>query len=123
MGRWLDAVPSHITKDINTQFPGSPGGGGSDHASFVAAGVPGFMLSSLSWGYFSNTWHTNLDTYDKIVFDDLISNVILTAVLTYKASEEPALVNREKRVLPADASGKPGTWPAIRQPRRTGVGY
>lgn len=123
MGRWLDAVPSEITKDIKTQFPGSPGGGGSDHSSFVAAGVPGFMLSSLSWGYFSNTWHTNLDTYDKLVFDDLLSNVILTAVLTYKATEEPQLVNREKRVLPADASGKPASWPAIRQPRRSGVGY
>ena len=76
-----------------------------------------------SRGYFSNTWHTNLDTYDKLVFDDLLSNVILTAVLTYKATEEPQLVNREKRVLPADASGKPASWPAIRQPRRSGVGY
>ncbi len=123
MGRWLEAVPNDITKDIKTTFPGSPGGGGSDHASFVAAGVPGFMLSSLSWGYFNNTWHTNLDTYDKIVFDDLLSNVILTAVLTYKASEEPNLVDREKMVLPKGRDGDPGTWPAIRQPRRTGVGY
>jgi carboxypeptidase Q len=123
MGRWLAAVPNEITKDIKTDFPGSPGGGGSDHASFVAAGVPGFMLSSLSWGYFSNTWHTNLDTYDKLVFDDLLSNVILTAVLTYKATEEPKLVDREKRVLPADRNGQPATWPAIRQPRRSGVGY
>ncbi|MGM1429365.1 M20/M25/M40 family metallo-hydrolase [Sphingobacterium lactis] len=123
MGRWLEAVPREITKDIQTQFPGSPGGGGSDHASFVAAGVPGFMLSSLSWGYFNNTWHTNLDTYDKLVFDDLLSNVILTAVLTYKASEEPTLVNREKRVLPAGRDGRGSDWPAIRQPRRSGVGY
>jgi len=123
MGRWLAAVPREVTKDIKTDFPGSPGGGGSDHASFVAAGVPGFMLSSLSWGYFNNTWHTNLDTYDKLVFDDLISNVILTAVLTYKASEEPELVNREKRILPNGPDGKPADWPAIRQPRRSGVGY
>ena len=81
------------------------------------------MLSSLSWGYFSNTWHTNLDTYDKLVFDDLRYNVILTAVMTYKASEEPALVDREQRVLPAGKDGQPTPWPAIRQPRRTGVGY
>ncbi|MGO3164537.1 MAG: M20/M25/M40 family metallo-hydrolase [Sphingobacteriaceae bacterium] len=123
MGRWLSAAPREITKDIETTFPGSPGGGGSDHASFVAAGVPGFMLSSLSWGYFSNTWHTNLDTYDKLVFDDLIYNVILTAVLTYKASEEPELVDREQRVLLPGTDGKPETWPPIRQPRRSGVGY
>ncbi|MGV6945600.1 M20/M25/M40 family metallo-hydrolase [Sphingobacterium kyonggiense] len=123
MGRWLSAVPREYTKDIKTDFPGSPGSGGSDHVSFVAAGVPGFMLSSLSWDYGSATWHTNLDTYDKLVFDDLLHNVILTAVLTYKASEEPQLVNREKRLLPAGPDGNPGTWPAIRQPRRSGVGY
>ncbi|UZJ65111.1 M20/M25/M40 family metallo-hydrolase [Sphingobacterium sp. KU25419] len=123
ISRWMAAVPNAVTKDIKTEFPGSPGGGGSDHSSFVAAGVPAFMLSSLSWGYFSNTWHTNLDTYDKLVFDDLKYNVILTAVMTYKASEEPQLVNREQRVLPVGRDGKPGVWPPIRQPRRTGVGY
>lgn len=123
ISRWMSAVPAHVTKDIKTEFPGSPGGGGSDHSSFVAAGVPAFMLSSLSWGYFSNTWHTNLDTYDKLVFDDLKYNVILTAVMAYKASEEAKLVNREQRVLPAGTDGKPGIWPPIRQPRRTGVGY
>lgn len=123
VNRWMSAVPREITKDIKTEFPGSPGGGGSDHASFVAAGVPAFMLSSLSWGYFNNTWHTNLDTYDKLVFDDLKYNVILTAVMTYMASEEPTLVNRERRVLPVGRDGKPAEWPAIRQPRRTGVGY
>ncbi|WP_380870117.1 M20/M25/M40 family metallo-hydrolase [Sphingobacterium corticis] len=123
IGRWLSAVPNNITKEIKTSFPGTPGGGGSDHASFVAAGIPAFMLSSLSWGYFSITWHTNLDTYDKLVFDDLRSNVILTATMAYKASEEPELVNRERRVMPEGRNGQPNAWPAIRQPRRTGVGY
>lgn len=120
IGRWMAAVPREITKDIQTTFPGSPSEGGSDHSSFIAAGVPAFMLSSLSWGYFNNTWHTNLDTYDKLVFDDLKYNVILTAIMTYKASEEPNLVNRERINIP-EGSGR--TWPAIRQPRRTGVGY
>jgi len=122
IGKWLDAVPREITKDIKTTFPGSPGGGGSDHASFVAAGIPAFMLSSLSWGYSTATWHTNLDTYDKLVFDDLKYNVILTAVMTYKAAQEDTLVNREKRVLPGTNRTQDG-WPPIRQPRRNGVGY
>lgn len=123
MGRWLSAVPKDITRDIETTFPGMPAGGSSDHASFVAAGVPAFMLSSLSWGYGTITWHTNLDTYDKLIFDDIKSNVILTAILAYKASEEDGLVDREQRILPLDRNGKPQKWPAIRQPRRTGVGY
>lgn len=123
IGRWMQAVPNHITKDIKTTFPGSPGGGGSDHASFVAAGIPAFMLSSLSWGYFNNTWHTNLDTYDKLVFDDLRYNVILTAVMAYKAAQEDKLVDREQRVMPTGGGRGDSSWPAIRQPRRTGVGY
>lgn len=120
MGRWLSAVPSEVRNQIETTFPGMPSGGGSDHASFIAAGVPAFMLSALPWGYRTITWHTNLDTYDKLVFDDLRHNVILTAILTYKASEEPDLVDREQRILPAGRDGRPGAWPQIRQPRRTG---
>ena len=120
VGRWMGAAPLDVRQHIETTFPGSPGGGGSDHASFVAAGIPAFMLSALSWGYYTITWHTNLDTYDKIVFDDLKYNVILTATMAYMASEEPELVNREQRVLPLGRDGKPGVWPPIRQPRRLG---
>lgn len=120
VNRWMNAAPLDVRQHIETTFPGTPGGGGSDHASFVAAGIPAFMLSALSWGYYTITWHTNLDTYDKIVFDDLKYNVILTAAMAYMASEEPELVNREQRVLPAGRDGRPGVWPAIRQPRRLG---
>lgn len=118
--RWMAPVPMDIRREVSTTFPGSPSGGSSDHAAFIAAGVPAFMLSALSWGYSTITWHTNLDTYDKLVFDDLEHNVILTAIMTYKASEEPELVNREQRILPAGRDGRPGVWPQIRQPRRLG---
>jgi carboxypeptidase Q len=89
LGKWLKAVPDTLKNRIKTEFPGRPGGGGSDFASFVAAGAPGFSLSSLSWSYGSYTWHTNRDTYDKIVFDDLKSNAMLAAILAYLASEDP----------------------------------
>ena len=62
ISRWLAPVPRDVSKHIETEFPGSPGGGGTDHASFVAAGAPAFNLSSLSWAYWDHTWHTNLDT-------------------------------------------------------------
>ena len=76
-----------------------------DHASFVAAGVPGISLSSLNWGYFGYTWHTNRDTYDKIMFDEVKNNVIAAAVMAYMASEEPELVSRQKRTMPAGQTG------------------
>lgn len=119
--RWLEPVPRAIRREINTNFPGVPGGGGSDYASFVAAGAPGFSLSSLSWDYGSYTWHTNRDTYDKIVFDDVRNNVILTAILTYMASEDPEKFPRDKAVLPVNPrTGQQRTWPNPRKPNRKG---
>ena len=119
--RWLHAVPKDITKHIETTFPGIPGGGGSDYASFLAAGAPAFSLSSLSWDYWNYTWHTNRDTYDKIVFDDVRNNAILTAILTYMACEDPNRTSREKIVLPiSNRTGKQMEWPKQRSPERDG---
>jgi len=121
LGRWLNPVPTDIKSQIKTSFPGSPGGGGSDYASFVAAGVPAFSLSSLSWSYGNYTWHTNRDTYDKIVFDDVQNNAILTAILVYMASEDPVKTSREKSILPVSSrTGKPIEWPTQRSPTRKG---
>lgn len=121
MSRWLAAVPDTITRHIKTTYPGWPARGGSDHASFQAAGAPGFSLSSLSWNYWNYTWHTNRDTYDKIVFDDVQNNVILTAILAYMASEDPETFPREKAVLPIEKrTGEPQNWPAPRVPERRG---
>ncbi len=121
VGRWLNAVPDGIRSQIETSFPGAPGRGGSDFASFVAAGVPAFSLSSNSWLYGVYTWHTNRDTYDKIVFDDVRNNAILTAILAYKASEDPQKTSREKSILLIDNNtGEPAKWPEPKSPTRVG---
>ncbi len=119
--RWLSAVPEDVRTHIETDFPGMPSGGGTDHAAFVTAGAPGFMLRSLSWSYWNYTWHTNRDTYDKIVFDDLRNNVILTAVLAYMASEDPDTFPRDRRVMPVNPrTGEQMSWPPMRSPNRSG---
>lgn len=120
IGRWLSKVPADYKKGLETRFPGAPGAGGSDFASFVAAGAPGFSLSSLNWSYGTYTWHTNRDTYDKIVFDDVRNNAILAAILAYQASEDPNRTSTEKSVLPLNDKGQPGNWPAKRSPIRKG---
>ncbi len=121
IGRWLSAVPRELTKDIETSFPGYPGGGGSDHASFIAAGAPAFMLSSLNWSYGNYTWHTNRDTYDKIVFDDVKSNVATIAIMTYMASEDPNKASSERIKMPNNPrSGEPMKWPEVKEPTRKG---
>lgn len=117
LGRWLKAIPKEIT-EISTDFPGTPAGGGSDNASFVAAGIPSFYLGTNNWDYGTVTWHTNLDTYDKIVFDDLRRSVLATAILAYMASEDPARASTEKITVTND--GKPVIWPAPKDGNRKG---
>ena len=101
LARWLSRIPDEVTAHIKLSLPGTPARGGSDHASFVAAGVPGIGLGSERYDYFLYTWHTNRDTYDKIVFDDVKNNVVLVACLAYLASEDPETIPREQRVMPA----------------------
>ncbi|WP_286884205.1 MULTISPECIES: M20/M25/M40 family metallo-hydrolase [Sphingobacterium] len=119
ISRWVQYLPEEFRNEIQTSFPGMPGTGGSDHSSFVQKGIPAFGLSSTSWDYGKVTWHTNRDTYDKIVFDEVKQNAIIVAILTYLACEEPALVSRDKITLPIDKDGKPTVWPTNLQSKRT----
>jgi hypothetical protein len=134
ISRWLDQLPLELKQQINFVGAGFPSGGGSDDASFACHGLPAFGLGALPWDYFNYTWHTNRDTYDKIVFDDLKSNATLTAMLAYLASEDSTLITRERVDLVAAAaeaearaagSGDnrrppPTTWPeCIPAPRST----
>ncbi|MGH7537069.1 MAG: M28 family peptidase [Gemmatimonadales bacterium] len=119
LARYLSQIPADITRHIKFAFPGAPSGGGTDHASFVTCGAPGFSLGSADWDYFRYTWHTNRDTYDKVSWDDVRNNATLTAMLAYLASEDPERMPRVRRdVFQPTSSGQPGTWPACRQPRR-----
>ena len=120
--RWLAAVPDTIRRRIVTNFPGVPGGGGSDFASFVAVGAPGFSLGSLNWSYFNYTWHTNRDTYDKIIFDDLKNNAMLAAMMVNMASEDTEKTSREKAPIEGvnPRTGQPNTWPVPAKAIRLG---
>ena len=114
---WLAKVPTEIAREITFGFAGSPAGGGSDNASFSCYGAPGFSLGATSWDYGTYTWHTNRDTYDKVVFDDLKSNAVLTAMLVYLASEDPQTTSRTRANV-FGQGGRPGNWPTCGVPPR-----
>ena len=101
IAQWLDKIPTEWKAQINFAGAGRPAGGGSDDFSFACYGLPAFGLGALPWDYSAYTWHTNRDTYDKVVFDDLRSNATLTAMLAYLASEDPTLITRERVDLAA----------------------
>ncbi|HEU4748872.1 MAG TPA: M28 family peptidase, partial [Gemmatimonadaceae bacterium] len=118
--RWLSAIPSGIGGGITLVDPGAPSGGGTDHASFVCHGAPAFSLASRSWDYFTYTWHTNRDTFDKLVFEDLRNNAMLVAMLAYLASEDPSRMPREARATAANAQTRQSApWPTCTAPARS----
>ncbi len=100
---WLALLPEEFRQQVNFGGAGLPSGGGSDDASFACYGLPAFSLGALSWDYGSYTWHTNRDSYDKIVFDDLRANATLTAMLAYLAAEDATTITRERVDLVAAA--------------------
>ena len=57
--------------------------GGTDSTSFNAAGLPGIGTTLDPIEYQSATWHTNLDTYERIVEDDVKKSAIVIATTVY----------------------------------------
>ncbi len=120
IARWIALVPSEISGHITLEFPGAQDNQGSDHVAFLCHGAPAFRLQSPYEEYRQYTWHTNRDTYDKIVFDDLKENATLAAMLAYAASEDPERVPRDRSVLPIDPrTGEPREWVSCGSARRT----
>ena len=115
-GRWFSKVPREITQHIELDIPGVPETGGSDHMSFICRGTAGFRLQSNYPDYRQYTWHTDIDTYDKLVLDDLRNNATLAAMLAYLASEDPERVDTEQREL--EGRDWPGCRPAQRSSGR-----
>lgn len=101
---WLNQIPLEFRNQVQFGGAGFPAGGGSDDFSFSCSGLPAFGLGALPWDYSNYTWHTNRDTPDKIVYDDLKANATLTAMLAYLASEDPTMITRERVDLAAAAA-------------------
>jgi Zn-dependent M28 family amino/carboxypeptidase len=75
--------------------------GGTDHLSFDAAGVPGFQFIQDPLEYGTRTHHTQADTYERLVMDDLRQAATVVAWTVY------TLANREEMMprKPAPAAG------------------
>ncbi len=71
------------------------GGGGSDHASFIAAGVPG-----LNWNlkgrsdYFGYTWHTQWDTIDVAIEEYQRHTATVIALAALGTADLPEILDR-----------------------------
>jgi hypothetical protein len=116
---WWEKLPGFYTDSMsqnavawsfNDVAAGNPGG--TDGTVFACFGAPHFGLGAVGWNYSTYTWHTNRDTYDKVIMDDLKHNATLAAMMAYLASEDPEFISRTK---------SEGNWPSDcgKAPRKT----
>src|SRR5437870_3613126 len=76
--------------------------GGSDNTSFNQAGLPGIGMGQDPIEYQSNTWHTNLDTYERILEDDVKKDAVEVAWCVYQLAMRDDLLPRfAKADMPA----------------------
>jgi hypothetical protein len=99
--------------------------GGNDSSCFSDAGLPGIGLVQDSIDY-ESTWHTNLDTYERILEDDVKKDAVEIAWSVYQLATRGDLLPRfPKDAMPkrlsvetTTAPVQPATKPAAK-PRRT----
>lgn len=73
--------------------------GGTDHQSFDRLGIPGFQFIQDPIEYDTRTHHTNMDTYDHLVADDLKQASVVIASFVYHTAQ------REERLPRKAATG------------------
>lgn len=70
--------------------------GGTDHLSFDGVGLPGFQFIQDEVEYNSRTHHSNMDSYDHLVEDDLKQAATVIAGLVYQAAMSDQKVPRKE---------------------------
>ncbi|HLM24260.1 MAG TPA: M20/M25/M40 family metallo-hydrolase [Pyrinomonadaceae bacterium] len=68
--------------------------GGSDNTSFSQAGLPGIGMGQDPIEYGTHTWHTNLDTYERILEDDVKKDAMVIAWSVYQLAMRDDLLPR-----------------------------
>ena len=93
--------------------------GGSDHTSFNQAGLPGIGVQQDPIEYGSATWHTNLDTYERILEDDVKKNAMVVAWAVYQLAMRDDLLPRfSKSEMPPKPPEEPSAQPSPTPTRR-----
>lgn len=80
--KWLE--PFH---DLGAKTVTINNTGGTDHQSFDAVGIPGFQFIQDEIEYNTRTHHTNMDTYDHLVPDDLKQAATIIASFVYNTAQ------------------------------------
>jgi hypothetical protein len=79
--------------------------GGTDSTSFNAAGLAGVNFAQDPIEYQTSTWHTNIDTYERIVPEDLKkASTVLAALVWHVANRDEPMPKFPREKMPASAN-------------------
>ena len=101
--KWFDAYgdsSAHTITISNT--------GGTDHQSFDAVGLPGFQFIQDPIEYNERTHHSNMDTYDHLIEDDLKQIASIVATFVYNAAQRDEKLPRKELPKPRGNNNGPG---------------
>jgi hypothetical protein len=87
-GQYLDVNIRPTGEKIDTH-------GGSDHAAFNRAGVPGFFWDEVGRAEYGYGWHTQNDTLDLAIEEYLMQSATNAAIVAYNLANAPELLPRE----------------------------
>jgi Zn-dependent M28 family amino/carboxypeptidase len=74
--------------------------GGTDHLSFNAVGLPGFQFIQDPLDYGTITHHSDIDTYDHAVPEDLMQASAVIAAMVYETANRKELLPRRELPKP-----------------------
>jgi Zn-dependent M28 family amino/carboxypeptidase len=97
----IDRALYPLAKGVGLAEPTLRSEGGSDHVPFDQAGVPGFWCVQ-EGGNYEKTHHSQADTLDRVLWDDLTEGAQVLAVFAYNVAQLPELLPRKSAKQGAD---------------------
>jgi carboxypeptidase Q len=88
--KWLEPF-----KDLGAGTITISNTGGTDHLAFDGVGIPGFQFIQDPIEYNTRTHHTNMDTYDHLVPEDLKQAATIVAAFVYNTAQRDQKIPRK----------------------------
>lgn len=77
-----------LSPELGLRIVSARGGGGTDHVSFYTNGLPGYQFMQDWIEYDTRTHHSNADSYERVVPEDVRRNAVIVASFIYLAANQ-----------------------------------
>lgn len=98
---WLDPF-----KDLEANTVTINNTGSTDHIAFDEVGLPGFQFIQDNIEYSSRTHHSNMDSYDHLLSDDLKQMSVIVAAFVYNTAMRDTKLPRKELPKPRNTGGR-----------------